>query len=266
MNYKDKYLKYKHKYINLKKLQKAGVNNIKLNAYVIHLKGHDERRANIEEERKKLGNIPLQIFDAVVGADLDINKIVKEHDYKSGVEIRTTGEIGCFLSHRNLLEKIKNTEKSNGYSIIFEDDFKINSNNFEEDINKIINNLKNKNLDFDMIYLGNSYVFNNHGENIIENIHKVDKNTQLYCLQGLLINNSKIDKILSCIQRISKPIDVIYNEAIINDKISTYVIFPFLVEQQEFSIKSSSIRDQYNKKKNNMNQFLLSLFNNNLLI
>ena len=256
MDYKDKYLKYKQKYIKLKNNQKGGIDNIKLNAFVIHLKGQNERRANIEEERKKLGNIPLQIFDAVVGADLDIDKIVKEHDYKTDFKIRTTGEIGCFLSHKNLLEKIKNTEnieKSNGYSIIFEDDFKINSNNLEEDINKIINNLKNKHLDFDMIYLGNSYKIKNNGENIIDNIYKVDKNNKLYGLFGLLINNSKIDKILSCIQRISKPIDVIYMEAIFDNKISTYVIYPCLVTVQEFSKKSSSIREQYNAK-NNSNQ------------
>jgi GR25 family glycosyltransferase involved in LPS biosynthesis len=60
------------------------------------------------------------------------------------------------MSHLNLLKQISLDNKS-GYTIIFEDDFLIDSLNFLNDVNKILSKVD----DFDLLFLGN--VANNKG-------------------------------------------------------------------------------------------------------
>ena len=63
----------------------------------------------------------------------------------------TKGEIGCALSHYNAWKKQLNKEGVR-YPIIMEDDIQ-----FTADFIKVLNDLVNKNLEFDLIYLLQNY-------------------------------------------------------------------------------------------------------------
>ena len=113
--------------------------------YVINL----ERRQDRFESFKK--NCPLDIetinkFEAIDG------KLLKNPP--DNFRNLNKGEIGCFLSHKLLWEKTLE-EKDSDYSIIFEDDA-IFTENFIEKFNDIINT----NINFNILFIGGSYVDN----------------------------------------------------------------------------------------------------------
>ncbi len=240
MKYKVKYLKYKEKYLKLKSNQNGGniflSNNIdyKIISYVIHMRSNLFRGKNIEEQCEKIGNIKLNIFDAVVGAELDIEKIKKETSFKTDFEGRLRGEIGVFLSHKGVLDKIKEDKKYD-YTIIFEDDFIIKCDNLEDEVKKILSKIDENKLDFDIIYLGfniNGIIENTSNpepQKVIDNICEFDYKNNIYGLHGLLIKNKNVDKILSSIKEMNEPIDVKYNKFIKNNILRSYLIYPKLI-------------------------------------
>ena len=205
-------------------------NNIDL--YVITL-GKEERLENIKNQQKKINN-KIQIFDAVYGLKLDLNDLknnnilsdenILSEDYKHKM-----GEIGCYLSHLNIYKKIKKDNK-NGYTIIFEDDFLIKSDDLINDAKKAIDILNSKNINFDFLFLGN--LKDNHGENIADNLYYLDKNINLYGTHGYIINNKNIDKIIDKLNIIKKPIDNSIEDLSYNMLFNTIVIYPNLVIQE----------------------------------
>jgi len=135
------------------------------------------------------------------------------------------GEIGCYMSHMNLLKKISESEYD-GWTIIFEDDLVLESN-FKEELNKILKNLEN-NDNFDIIYLGNNYQ------------HDCDKgvfkdnlcypNTP-YGTQAYMVNKRSAKKIYDLLKIIDNPIDVKYDYLMKENKINGLVVVPSLVFQ-----------------------------------
>ena len=237
MDYKNKYLKYKQKYINLKTLQKGGVDNIKINAYVISLQNNQERLTNIQNNINKLGKIKLNIEKAVFGLNIDISKLkenegIDDNDVINGDTERRKRELGCYLSHRNIIEKIKNNDdlKNNyDYTLILEDDFNITTNNIENNIIEILEKLRNINItDFDIIWFGTNN--SNHGKQVIDNIYEVDCSRELWGNHGYLLNNKNINKFYSAIKKIiDQDIDVVYWKKVCNKELIGYVIFPNLI-------------------------------------
>lgn len=205
-------------------------NNIDL--YVITL-GKEERLENIKNQQKKINN-KIQIFDAVYGLKLDVNdlknnNILSDENTLSKDYKRKMGEIGCYLSHLNIYKKIKEDNK-NGYTIIFEDDFLIKSDDLINDAKKAIDILNSKNINFDFLFLGN--LKDNHGENIADNLYYLDKNINLYGTHGYIINNKNIDKIIDKLNIIKKPIDNSIEDLSYNMVFNTIVIYPNLVIQE----------------------------------
>ena len=132
-------------------------------------------------------------------------------------------EIGCYQSHLKIYNKILNSDKP--YSIIFEDDFNVISTDMVNDINKILEKMKD--IDFDVIFLGNT--FPNAGENYKDNIYKVDKNKMTVGCFGYLINNKNIGKILNYTKTIDEAIDLKYNSLIKTDNLNAYTINPYII-------------------------------------
>jgi len=214
-------------------------NSDTLDLYVISL-GKKERIANIEKQQHKI-NDKIKIFNAVNGKKLDYNELMTSNIIADDKKLskkydQKMGQIGCYLSHLNIYKKIKNDNKS-GYTVIFEDDFLINTPDFKNEIKKSINILKNKNIDFDFIFLGN--LRNNHGINIMDNLYYLDKNTNLYGTHGYLINNSKIDKIINNLSRIYTTIDDSIQDLSYEDIFNTIVVYPNLVDQERILFKST---------------------------
>jgi GR25 family glycosyltransferase involved in LPS biosynthesis len=206
--------------------------------YVITL-GKQERLQNIKNQEKKINN-KIEIFDAVNGLKLDINYLknnnilVNENTLSENYNHKM-GEIGCYLSHLNIYKKIKEDNKK-GYTIIFEDDFLINSSNFIDDVKKAIDVLNSKNIEFDFLFLGN--LNDNHGENISDNLYYIDNNNNLYGTHGYIINNKNIDKIINNLNKIIKQIDNSIQDLSYNKVFNTIIIYPNLVNQ-ESQLKST---------------------------
>jgi GR25 family glycosyltransferase involved in LPS biosynthesis len=217
---------------------KEGYSNYDMDMYVISLR-HDNRMNNISNQESKI-NKKINIFDAVKGDNIiekqliDSGELSPKNMMTDNEKIRKRG-IGCYLSHLNILKKIKET-KNVGYTIIFEDDFDIKSNDFLSDVTNILNKLDDN---FDMIYLGN--ITSSYGDKLDNNIYYVNKNQTLIGLHGYLINNSRIDKIIPLISYIDEPIDLKYERLSKENKIQTYLIYPTLVDQG--GVNNSTIND-----------------------
>jgi glycosyl transferase family 25 len=211
--------------------------NFDIKMYVISLKNED-RMNNIKMQENKI-NSEIEIFDAVKGWELNAEELFKNgiisESYKNPNRYQQ-GQLGCYMSHLNLLNKIKK-ENNNGYSIIFEDDFNITEDNFLKEVESILVKINNKNLDFDLIFLGNQD--NNKGEIVIDNIHEIDKNVDLYATHAYVVNNKNIDKIIDKIKFINNPIDVNYDYLGKNNILKIYVINPRIVYQQTGKLPSA---------------------------
>ena len=209
-----------------------------LDMYVITL-GKKERIKNIKEQEVKINN-RITRFNAVNGLKLDINELIKNDILdKNHILYKNINsakkEIGCYLSHLNIYKKIKKDNKK-GYTIIFEDDFIVNSSNLKDDVKKAINKLNNKNIDFDLLFLGNTK--NNYGKNIVDNLYYINLNNKLYGTYGYLVNNKNIDKIINNTNKIKLPIDKTIQKLSYDKSFNTILIYPNIINYNR-SFKST---------------------------
>ena len=203
-----------------------------LDMYVITL-GKEERLENIKNQQNKIIN-KIEIYNGVIGLNLDKNELIKNNILSENYNLskndnHSKREIGCYLSHLNIYKKIKENNKK-GYTIIFEDDFLINSDNFIDEIKKAIDKLNDKNIDFDFLFLGNTT--NNYGVNIVDNLYNIDVNNNLWGLYGYIINNKNIDKIFDNLNKIVKPIDNAIQDLSYNKIFNTIIIYPHLINHE----------------------------------
>jgi GR25 family glycosyltransferase involved in LPS biosynthesis len=194
---------------------------------------------NIKNQQSKI-NKKITIFDAVNGLKLDLDDLLKKNILSNYSNLsknknHAKRQIGCYLSHLSIYKKIKKDNKD-GYTIIFEDDFLINSDNLLEAVQKAIQTLNSSYTNFDFLFLGNST--NNYGMNISDNLHYVNPNKNLYGLYGYVVNNKNIDKIINKTKKINHPIDVIIQDLSYDKIFDTYVLYPHLINHQ-WSYKST---------------------------
>ncbi len=223
-----------------KKSEKSENEKSSINSFVI-LMPDKERIKNVELNKKKLGNIPLNIYNAVQGKNININNLKKKEGNRDNLFIRDfkrrKNQLGCYLSHRNIIYKIKtdkNFRDNYEYTIIFEDDLKIDCINLENEVIKILDLLESKQIyDFDIIFLGN--LNNNHGKPIGNNVYELDLNNRLWGTQGYLIKNYNVDKIYNKILKMNMPIDNKYELLLKRKELNGYVIYPYLVSQKGMS-------------------------------
>jgi len=201
-------------------------NEININYYVIHINDYTKyqsrsRIKNIKENELKLKK-QIKLFNGIDGKKINIENLKIYHPkLKNNYITEYLGEIGCYLSHFNLINSL---EENTDYTVIFEDDFYINKNDLHEEILNIINKI---NIDFDILYLSNNY--NNHGEKYIDNIYFPDKNNVIYGTQAYVIKNKNKSKIINNLLNINEPIDVKFKSLIDSHKINALIIFPIIV-------------------------------------
>jgi len=224
-------------------------NNENIDYYTITMKKPD-RLENIALQTNLINKnadekdkITIQLIDAVVGVELDMNELVKQKivspEYIVDTTKRRKGQIGCFMSHLKIYNLI-NRKSRTGYSIIFEDDFIIKTDHFIRDVDNALKIMKN--VDFDMLFLGhnseiyaNGTVAKNRGKLLQDNIHHYDSGHLFYGTEGILINNKNIAKILQYVNYIDEPIDQRIPSLAANHKLNIFTIHPVLVEQQEMT-------------------------------
>ena len=228
---------------------------LKIDYYVITMK-NPERIENINQQIDKLKQqgtpIQIELVDAVVGVDLNLNDLIKTEilspNFKSyrGSEINKKKEIGCYMSHLKIYEIIRQKEQtstSNPYSIIFEDDFDINSSHFLKDVNESLEYLKNNNLDFDILYLGT--IPHNHGNLLDKKTYTIDKKTGLEGTHGMIIHNKNVSKLITNLKPMKQAIDVEFTQLCHHDKLNAYVIYPPIVNQQWDKIESEIAKENF---------------------
>ncbi|KAL0280133.1 UNVERIFIED_CONTAM: hypothetical protein PYX00_001518 [Menopon gallinae] len=125
--------------------------------FMINLKRRPERRTRMAECFKHL-NLNVTINDAVDGRTIDDNVISDlgiqfMPEYKDPYHKRamTHGEIGCFLSHYFIWKQI--VEKGYQVVMVLEDDVRFEPY-FREKLTALMNELKDLDLYWDLIYLG----------------------------------------------------------------------------------------------------------------
>ncbi len=120
--------------------------------YVISLTRSVGRREKIAKQFNSLG-IPFEIFNAVDGKELDMSQIADRIDdqnvWRRGVELQA-GEIGCYLSHESVWQKIVAEKIS--CAIILEDDAILS-----DDFSDIFNALPNINYRWEIVRLSASF-------------------------------------------------------------------------------------------------------------
>lgn len=209
-------------------------NNSEINIYIISMKPPD-RLLHIENQQQKLKE-KMYIFDAVKGDDLILEKLLNANflnpsfegkDLSINEQKHRKREIGCYLSHMLLYEYIKNFHSKNNYTIIFEDDFNIVINNFIKKINESIKIFKDMNIDFDILFLGNTP--KNRGKILKNDIYYVNHNRNLWGTHAYLINNKNIDKIIKYTKIIDKPIDVKLQYLDKEKNLNIFVLYPTIV-------------------------------------
>lgn len=209
------------------------INSNHIDYYVIHMEKNTNRINNIKDNEIKLNN-HIQIFNAVVGNDVNLDNLsIYEKNLINNFDYIYKGEIGCYLSHLMLIKSLLNI--NTGYTVIFEDDFKIIDNNLDQKINNILSSID---IDFDILYLGN--LNNNHSSLYKNNIYYINPEQPLWGTHGYLINNKNIKKIYNSLLNMDKAIDNKIKENFDNKILNGLVIYPILVNQNE--IFNSTIR------------------------
>lgn len=208
-----------------------GFENAQFDMYVITLK-NPERIKNIKEQESKIGK-RITIFDAVKGDDLDLDELIKSgtllpNNFFHDPIKQKKREVGCYLSHYRIYEKIN---PDSNYTIIFEDDFSIKTDNFMNKVKKAIDILDEKGIDFDILFLGNHAHNENHGTPIVDNLYKVGSGESLGGTQGYVVRNKNVKKIINHTKRLDYTIDVKIQRIADDGLINVVSIYPYYVDQ-----------------------------------
>jgi GR25 family glycosyltransferase involved in LPS biosynthesis len=234
--------------------------------YLIHCSEHTEREKHIINLQKDLDQ-KFQIFDGIYTKNISlenqldyIKKFNENICFENDFRFFLSGQIGCYLSHFTIIEKIMNEKNNNelkyDYTVIFEDDVTYYKNSRPiEKIEKTINDLNSINYDFDLIFLGN--LNDNKGINIINNIYYLDEKNNCFGTHALLINNKNIEKIYNLNLKIKEEMDIHYFLAGIKNEINCAVLYPNIFVQAGYK---SNIKEDAPKRKRKRNPAIKMVF------
>ena len=198
--------------------------NVDIPIYVISLEKDHVRRENLY---KKIN--PVSYY-AVDGSKLNLSKLKKKKIISSECKLKR-GEIGCYMSHYEILEKIKN-EKDN-YTLILEDDAEFNT----EELNKIDKICKSAPKDWEIIYLGQWNTTYTGQEIQIPNTKYTLKGiTGCFGTYGYLVKNKRIKQKLNLLYPITEPYDVVL-PTIFN----SYIVDPCIIKVGNYGSNTQGI-------------------------
>ncbi len=158
-----------------------------------------ERMLILDKKLKKYGIK----YERITGVDGD----KKYKELKNRTKLRP-GELGCLMSHIEILEKAK----SNNYQniLIFEDDV-IFCKNFTERLVKLLKKVKQNEGNFDILYLGCSQ--KHKWKNIVrKEDYYLGKNMD--GTFGMVVNRGVFNKTLKNAYKLNLPIDRVYSREI----------------------------------------------------
>ena len=216
--------------LNLDKLENYSTELSNFSFNVITLYNQD-RLLNMSEQEKILPNIQINKFNAIRGNTLNQDKLVEDkiltNEFKHH-NLKRANEIGCYLSHLELLKSLKKSPAK--YHIILEDDFKfIPGTNFLLQINNAISQTKFNS--FDIIFLGwNSSGLGTEKVSWSENLIKFIPTNSFYGTYAYMVNSDSLDKIINLISKVDMPIDIKYNILYLTNKLNLFWLNPIVIE------------------------------------
>ena len=116
--------------------------------FVINLRRAVERRKRIAEEFDRL-DLPYELYDAVDGENLlpeHFAQVDYEARHRLGLRPQDPGSIGCWFSHRGVMQKI--VDEAQAMATVFEDDARLSS-----DVPSALRALERRPFPFDVVSL-----------------------------------------------------------------------------------------------------------------
>jgi len=185
--------------------------------YLISLEKDIERRNNL------LKYVTPDQYSSVNGYKLLPIKVLKERNILEKEDLKK-GEIGCYLSHYNIFNKIKNYNHS--YSIIIEDDVEFDIKKNTNIIKDLVNNAP---LDWEIIFIGHNYYEKENQDDYTFNEYTFKKIKLVYGLQSYIIKNNAIYSKIHKLLPMKGPIDIILPTIF-----TSYIIEPQLTKLSKF--------------------------------
>lgn len=194
-------------------VEEADTDNFKKSFPAIEVITLDQRRSYVSDVLKGYRLDNANIFNAVIGSTVS-DQTKSQYFTPRALRKLSNGEIGCALSHINILEKYVNS--SFPYIVVFEDDFSF-ANIFPSmwigTVMEIyLNTLTLNSSDWTLFYLGRC-------EDICSILtfpfktSLIVKSKKPYCTHAYVVNTKNIPKLLSSILPLSSPIDNAYISA-----------------------------------------------------
>lgn len=216
--------------------------------HVINLDKDAERMRHIQAQAS-LANITVQRFPAVYGKDLSVDEMWKHGvGYimsKSGIgsykeqlkERRNLGAIGCFISHKTLLQKLaKMPVPDNHGHLILEDDVQIPRNLIQdwENLSTAVPS------DWDIVYFGMNNPKGYHIHPKIMRLQDTGKDNGNWGTHAYLVRHGSIRALLKKLEYMFDSIDVQYSRFF--NEMSVYIV-PKLVPLNMEQAKNSTIQN-----------------------
>jgi hypothetical protein len=198
--------------------------------WIINLDKSKDRWNDMLDQVKVLDPLPVNRWSATDGRsmkeqdfiDEKIPIIIRPQFALESKQERRKGEIGCYLSHKKLLEHLskQKAEDDDGH-LILEDDVEIE----KDTLDKWIKVAENLDKDWDIFFFGI------HDPVLQEAKNGIAKVTSIQSLHAYMVRQKSIPKILDVIKIMYDPIDEIIRWN--SDKLNLYAIVPFVIKQRK---------------------------------
>lgn len=182
--------------------------------YLINLDRRNDRMKECANDIKN-NNIVLERFPAVEGRNLNLA------DYGITNPNHNKSDLGCLLSHRNLMIEVKKTNYKT--ILVLEDDFEL-CENFAERFEECMSQLPD---DWQWLYFGGSHF--EEPIKVTDNIYRVNKTLTSHAYAFKIEIADEIQNVLE--SNIENSVDT--NMTFIQKKLNTYVTIPHLIYQRD---------------------------------
>ncbi|XP_063000652.1 inactive glycosyltransferase 25 family member 3 [Elgaria multicarinata webbii] len=184
----------RHVYLPPKHPTKIGFDEV----FLINLARRPDRRQRMLDALLELEIDPL-VVNAVDGSALNSSDIKKlgvdllpgYYDPFAGRTL-TKGEVGCFLSHHRVWKEI--AERGLERSIVLEDDVRFEAY-FKKRLRRLMDELEQAQMDWDLIYLGRKQV-NSENEELVEDVRNLVVPEYSYWTLAYVISRQGAQKLL----------------------------------------------------------------------
>ena len=204
--------------------------------FIINLDSRKDRWEECLDILKKYNITNFERVSAIRPIYKDIPKNYYNNLVVNQTEWYVTGCIGCKLSHYRVIQLAKKRNYKN--FLVLEDDFSINTDNFEEILVNSINELERLNTKtdekdnskiWDMLYLGGNNLIKPHN---IGNLKLIHRGIKVNTTHAYAMSSSIYDKCLERMNICGTEIDDFYKREIQNHY-NVFVIYPSLIKQRK---------------------------------